>query len=76
MDVHDLREVQDSFTLKDKGIELHKLKVPSDLDWENEKEVSSLSTMSLPSVAVFANRASRICFQPYRIPDQMASLWS
>ena len=40
VDVHDMREVQDSFTLRDKGIELHKLEVPSDLDWENEKEVS------------------------------------
>ena len=45
VDVYNMRDQQDSFTLKDKGIELHKLEVPSDLDWENEKEVSTSSSL-------------------------------
>ena len=45
-----MRELQDSFTLKDKGIELHRLQVPSDLDWENEQEVSLHHLASLPDL--------------------------
>ena len=37
--VHDLRALKDDFNLKEKGIELHKLVIPSDIDWSNEKEV-------------------------------------
>lgn len=40
VDVHDMRGMEDNFTLKDKGVELHRLRVPGDIDWTDEKDVS------------------------------------
>lgn len=42
VDVHNLREFQDRFTLKERGIELRKLEIPEDIDWENKEEVSRI----------------------------------
>lgn len=39
VDVTDVRPRADSFTLAKNGFELHKLRVPSDIDWQNEAEV-------------------------------------
>lgn len=44
--LYDMRS--ESFSLPEHGIELHKLKIPSDIDWDNEKEVPWNANVSPP----------------------------
>lgn len=39
VDVHNMRGIEDQFTLEDKGLELHKLHVPGDINWEDKEDV-------------------------------------
>ena len=39
----------ENLTLLDHGVELHKLKVPSDINWENQDEVRYTNFNSTPS---------------------------
>lgn len=37
--IADIRPVVDKFTLAENGVELHKLKVPGDINWDDEADV-------------------------------------
>jgi len=44
IDLHDLRDK--NFSLKENGVELHKLKVPSDINWDDREEVWLLHSIT------------------------------
>ena len=51
--VTDVRPQAERFTLAKNGFELHKLKIPSDIDWQNEAEVRLTSSKTLQSCLGF-----------------------
>ena len=44
VDVHDMRGMLDKFTLREKGIELHRLEIPGDIRWDDDTEVYTPET--------------------------------
>lgn len=42
VDVHDIRTAGKDFSLQENGFELHKINVPSDIDWSDDAQVGSL----------------------------------
>lgn len=58
VEVHDMRS--EDFTLLDHGIELHKLRVPSDIDWDNQDEVAAKYYPEVEKLLKRATGASRV----------------